>query len=360
VDEACRAQNRVPSLSDFLKRVDSNVLTAADYALRNGNIILYEEIQRVLQRPISFDEQKITKFNVNDKYFTSNAVPNYLNDSEMYLKKCTESEPKINDADCFKVDPLSNMSRIGSLVWDQKHNVPYDVLLTKTDVSYGFYGMHNFYKMQLITQTYNHLSNEQQMSNGGDKKPKFDETQMCVLFTRWGRIGDVGQYQRTPFATFKEAKDEFCKLFKQKTANDFTETCLEKRKEFESKAKRYALVSLDLRRKPKLKEIDFRLFNNDESSQFDLCMFRSHAASKSYKEFFSDLLDVNFLKSQIDENHLSPDYLPLSRLSRDTIDKAAEILNRKLKPLIEKRMELEKVNKKRKYTRIHEFVRPFK
>ena len=53
----------------------------------------------------------------------------------------------------------------------------------------------------------------------GEKKIKFDQNQMCVLFTRWGRIGDPGQYQRTPFSNFQEAKDEFCKIFKQKIIN---------------------------------------------------------------------------------------------------------------------------------------------
>jgi predicted DNA-binding WGR domain protein len=38
-----------------------------------------------------------------------------------------------------------------------------------------------------------------------------------ILWTRWGRIGDVGQYQRTPFSTRLGAEDEFKKVFKQKS-----------------------------------------------------------------------------------------------------------------------------------------------
>jgi len=79
------------------------------------------------------------------------------------------------------------------------------------------------------------------------------------------------------------------------------------------------------------------------NSLFASALFKDNI---DYKEFFSDLLDVQFLKSQINTTHLSADYLPLARLSRDTIDKATDILNKKLKPLIEKRMELEKISKK--------------
>jgi len=346
IDETKRAASRMPTLSDFLKRVDSNVLSAADYALKNGNILLYEEIQKALNRPVAFDEQKLSKFNIMDRFYAGvNSVPNYNSDADMFLKKYLESEAKENVKDtsnCFKVDSLSNMSKIGSLVWDQKHHVPYDVLLTKTDVSYGLYGMHNFYKMQLITQTYNHL-------NGSEEKNKFkfDENQMCVLFTRWGRIGESGQYQRTPFSSFREARDEFCKIFKQKTANDFAETVLEKKKEFENKPKRYSLINLDIRSRPKLKEIDFEIFSSDSQQNTNSLFASSIFKEKSdYKEFFVDLLDVQFLKSQINTTHLSADYLPLARLSRETIEKATEILNKKLKPLIEKRMELEKISKK--------------
>ena len=42
-----------------------------------------------------------------------------------------------------------------------------------------------------------------------------------ILFTRWGRLGDTwgGQFQRTPFQTLAEAKQEWCKVFRQKFQN---------------------------------------------------------------------------------------------------------------------------------------------
>lgn len=74
----------------------------------------------------------------------------------------------------------------------------YDVALIKVDVKASFYGVYVFYVLQLI---YDKVKN------------------MYVLFTRWGRIGQVGQYQLTPFPTLIEADAEFKKVFRQKSGN---------------------------------------------------------------------------------------------------------------------------------------------
>ena len=314
-------KSKLPPLADFLKRVDSNVLTAADYALKNSNLPLYEEMMKAMGKSsVNIDEQKLTRFSVVDKFYQGlNSKPNYMSDAELLLKSSSLEE---YSAESFEVDTQSGMAKIGRLVYDEKTKIPFDVVLTKTDVSYGLYGMHNFYKMQLIL-------------------PRVDSA-ICVLFTRWGRIGDQGQHQRTPFASVKEARDEFCKIFKQKTANDFTETVLEKRKLFDLKPKRYNLVKLESRSRPKLADVDFEL--ECGRAVFDKSLFAS--AGIDYFKFFADLLDANYIKNCINLTHLSNDYLPLARLSREAIDKATDILNKKLKPLIERRMELEKLNKK--------------
>ena len=44
---------------------------------------------------------------------------------------------------------------------------------------------------------------------------------MYILFTNWGRIGDDGQYQQTPFPNEDEAVKEFKKIFRSKTGNQW-------------------------------------------------------------------------------------------------------------------------------------------
>ncbi|VDN35778.1 unnamed protein product [Gongylonema pulchrum] len=75
------------------------------------------------------------------------------------------------------------------------------VLLTKTDISRGHFGFHNYYRMELI---------------------KRKGSELYILFTNWGRIGDqTGQYQRTPFSNLDEADKEFSSIFRSKTGNEF-------------------------------------------------------------------------------------------------------------------------------------------
>lgn len=42
-----------------------------------------------------------------------------------------------------------------------------------------------------------------------------------MLFNRWGRVGDSGQHQRTPYNDPSTAAAEFKKIFKSKTGNEW-------------------------------------------------------------------------------------------------------------------------------------------
>jgi predicted DNA-binding WGR domain protein len=46
---------------------------------------------------------------------------------------------------------------------------------------------------------------------------------MYNLITRWGRFGDSGQYQNTPFSDLREAIKEYNKIFSTKTKNNWEE-----------------------------------------------------------------------------------------------------------------------------------------
>lgn len=46
---------------------------------------------------------------------------------------------------------------------------------------------------------------------------------MYILFTRWGRIGDRGQFQHTPFASMEEAEKEFRKVYREKSGNHWAD-----------------------------------------------------------------------------------------------------------------------------------------
>ncbi|MBK8156579.1 MAG: WGR domain-containing protein [Streptococcus sp.] len=74
--------------------------------------------------------------------------------------------------------------------------------MTKVDLKNGIYGDYLFYKMQLLHDTVKDL---------------------YVVFTRYGRIGETGMSQRTPFSNMDEAWKEYCSIFKSKTGNELGE-----------------------------------------------------------------------------------------------------------------------------------------
>eukprot|EP00049_Salpingoeca_infusionum_P005521 m.93150 g.93150 ORF g.93150 m.93150 type:complete len:2953 (-) comp12996_c0_seq1:137-8995(-) len=111
----------------------------------------------------------------------------------------------------------------------------YDLTMTITDVAYHGYGRHDFYRMQVL---YNRVQD------------------LYLLWTRWGRVGETGMHQQTPYGTKEEAIAEFCKVFKQKSANHW-----DQRHEFEWKKGKYLMQKLDpaaimSRQVTALKEVD--------------------------------------------------------------------------------------------------------
>ncbi|VDK24203.1 unnamed protein product, partial [Anisakis simplex] len=149
-------------------------------------------------------------------------------DSERFLARDTEAKAEAIKRDranaLLRPHRNSGYERTGEICTAKfdgsDEEVLYKVMLTKTDLSYGLYGFHNYYRMELIKR------------KGSD---------LHILFTNWGRIGDAnGQYQRTPFGSLAAGHDEFCSVFRSKTGNDFTNIA-----NFEEKPNKYRLVTAD-------------------------------------------------------------------------------------------------------------------
>lgn len=77
---------------------------------------------------------------------------------------------------------------------------PLDLMMTKVDLQKGWYGQNVFYRMQVL-----HEANQDNY----------------ILFTRWGRIGDMGQFQTSPCESLAKAESEFCKIVQSKTGNNW-------------------------------------------------------------------------------------------------------------------------------------------
>ena len=119
----------------------------------------------------------------------------------------------------------------------------FDLLMTKIDLKSQYYELYNFYKMQIV-------------KNNGKN--------IYILLTRWGRIGEDGQTQETPFPTLVECKVEFAKVFKAKTKNEWANI-----DQFEPQKGRYKIINRERRYKNIYKKIKYGFKSDEEVDGLD-------------------------------------------------------------------------------------------
>ncbi|RHY09485.1 hypothetical protein DYB25_004587 [Aphanomyces astaci] len=126
------------------------------------------------------------------------AIPPVDHDATVYLSQCqarglvkTVPIPLVKSPLC-QAGPGANVHVNGV--------TEFSVLLSKVDVQAGQHGVNVFYRMQVVHNVVQDV---------------------FVLFTNWGRMGESGKYQHTPFKCVTSAEDEFKKIFKSKTGNVF-------------------------------------------------------------------------------------------------------------------------------------------
>ncbi|KAJ8578843.1 hypothetical protein ON010_g355 [Phytophthora cinnamomi] len=145
------------------------------------------------------------------------AAPAYSDDSGAYLEECETSGKITRSLVIPKVNASCDVGKV-SKVHHDSGGAELDALLTKVDVKNGRFGLNVFYRLQLV----------------------HDELQdIFVLFTNWGRIGETGKFQNTPFRDEAEAVTEFKKIFRSKTGNTWESRTPD---EFVKKPKKYNLV----------------------------------------------------------------------------------------------------------------------
>lgn len=191
--------------------IDNSGKTAIDYALeRKSNVLIncFEELNLItkseieIRRNAIFNKQNYS--NEKDKEF-----PNFFHKNDYHK----DAENSINETilkgknilkkeilpDSVGQFDISKNKVIKEILQNQKEDF-YDVTLTKVNIGNGLYGQYMFYRMQVIHDV---------------------DRNVYILWNRWGRIPEEGAFQRTPFISLIEAKNEFKKIFKSKSGNDW-------------------------------------------------------------------------------------------------------------------------------------------
>ncbi|KJH50624.1 WGR domain protein [Dictyocaulus viviparus] len=138
-------------------------------------------------------------------------------DSKLFLKFWQAENEVINVTSASKPSALSGYRDTAELVYCTTTHQYMTAVLNKTELSYGRFGFHNFYRIELM---------------------KRRDVDLWILFTNWGRIGQGrGEYQITPFNNFDAAVKEFKSLWRSKTGRDW-----EPFDQFQVVPKKYRLV----------------------------------------------------------------------------------------------------------------------
>ena len=135
---------------------------------------------------------------------------------------------------------------------------------------------------------------------------------MYIVTTQFGRIGEEGANQRSPFNTLDEAKNEFGKIFKSKTGNLW-----EERDNFDRKNGKYMLLTYN---KIKLKP-------NELLKPFDYekCP-KSKINDKSIHSLLKVFTDSSIIAKAFKESGVDTEFFNYSMLNKEILRKARNYL----------------------------------
>nr|XP_040569948.1 LOW QUALITY PROTEIN: poly [ADP-ribose] polymerase tankyrase-like [Lepeophtheirus salmonis] len=191
----------------------------------------------------------------------------------------------------------------------------YTALLSKICGDHGEWGIYNFYRMQIW---------------------KDQLKELYVLFTNWGRWGDVGNYQNTPFGRPEQAICEFEKIFKSKTGNDWSN-----RHEFVPKLNKY-------------RQLDIKSFikKSRPKIMFDLMTDLPSKLPEEVQTSIKHISNVAMYKNAYYNLGIDDHVIPFGQISRTNIQKAKTLLE-EIQTLILEKKGLKDINDEPSKTRLH-------
>ena len=220
------------------------------------------------------------------------ASPDFTADCEEYFLQTDRLNQNDKNKKKALPDSCVSLSEDECEVYQDENGVFYDMLMTKIDIKIRSHGLYNFYKLQVLR------------NKGKD---------IYILLNRWGRIGDEGQHQETPFPTLEECKAEFMKIFKAKTKNDWNDL-----ENFVNHPGKYRLVSREWRYRDQFQQIKYDFAENA----------RPVTIPESVFDVLCDATDTKLMANMMtDELQLNMAMLPFGFIKLDVIEKVGGILD---------------------------------
>ena len=281
--------------------------TPLDYALEqkslnNLKILKESRVQGTERIKISDNDYKNDQDELDEEKANSIKVVDFEKDGEEYYNK------KLSSVDPSKRIKKPNLSDYQTEFYElYKENDEYwDASLTKVNLQNGIYGEYMFYFIQLVHDL---------------------GKNMYIVTTQFGRIGEEGANQRSPFNSLDDAKNEFGKIFKSKTGNLW-----EERNNFERKKGKYMLLTYN---KIKLKP-------NELLKPFDYekCP-KSKLENKEILNLLKVFTDSSIIEKAFKDSGVDTQFFNYSMLNKEILVKARYYLLE----LYKKVKELENIRK---------------
>ena len=266
--------------------------TPLDYALeqktlKNLKILKRKRVPGAEQINIHKNMYKNNQDEIDEQ--KANLIPkvNFEKDSEEYYNyKLSSAPPELKvkkpNLDDFKSE-FFELYKENDEYWDAS--------LTKVNLQNGIYGEYMFYFIQLVHDL---------------------GKNMYIVTTQFGRIGEEGANQRSPFNSLEDAKTEFGKIFKSKTGNVWDE-----RNNFQRKKGKYMLLTYN---KVKLKPNEIlQAFDYEKCPKSKIDNQDIHNLLKAFTD--SSIINKAFKASGVDIQ-----FFNYSMLNKETLLKARNYL----------------------------------
>lgn len=211
--------------------------------------------------------------------FNFNPVPFNFNPAPIVIPPLTYAPKPQPGGKVIPVDPNSGLA--GSVHED------FDCMLNQVNI-----GQNNnkFYKIQLV-------------ENGG----------RFTLYTRWGRVGEIGQHQTKVFFSQKAGEAAYKSQFRKKTLNDW-----DKRDKFTKVQGKYMLLLMDTTGATATTTDD-----DDDDTETD---FAQSALDPTTQELITFIFDKNMFTNVMTQLKVDTKKLPLGALTQKAIQAGLDAL----------------------------------
>jgi len=301
---------------------DKNNLTPLDYAIKYNFKSMIDILSKSKSK--TANKKKIDLMDVDvdekdDKYF-KNINYDYHSISNKYYKEiimpCIKKNYVLEDESKTYIAQNCGLNISNYHIYKDDKNCLYNINLGKVDIKRYKYGEFVFYHLQLLVN---------------------EKKKMYHIITRWGRFGDRGEYQNTPFNDLEDAIKEFNKIFLAKTGNKWEEI-KSNLNNFDKKEKKYALVKLT-QKKPEIYDI-INYFKTEikniyislTKKNFDLSEKIMHPNVKKLfitliKESFKYKITKRSYSNDSDSDDENENGIDALYLPKETIEKGFKILS---------------------------------